>query len=147
MVLTEQAYGFYDECLRKFGNFNVWKYITNLFDFLPLSALIDDRIFCLHGGLSPKLQKLDDIRNLNRLQEVPHSGAMSDLLWSDPEEMTGWAESPRGAGFIFGKDITDTFLNTNCLTQIVRAHQLFNEVLSISRFYKNGPIYLDIREL
>ena len=53
---------------------------------------------------------------------------MCDLLWSDPEDMAGWAESPRGAGFIFGKDITQDFLRTNNLNTIVRAHQLFNEV-------------------
>ena len=121
--------------MRKFGNFNVWKYITNLFDFLPLSAVIDDKIFCLHGGLSPKLKNLDDIRNLNRLQEVPHAGPMCDLLWSDPEDMAGWAESPRGAGFIFGKDITQEFLRINNLSMIVRAHQLFNEVIVYLFFF------------
>ena len=90
--------------------------------------MVDDKIFCLHGGLSPKLKSLDDVRNLNRLQEVPHNGPMCDLLWSDPEDMEGWAVSPRGAGFIFGKDISQEFLRGNNLSMIVRAHQLFNEV-------------------
>ena len=114
----------------------MWKYVTDLFDYLPLSAVIDNRIFCLHGGLSPKLDSLQDIHALNRIQEVPHSGPMCDLLWSDPEDMSGWAESPRGAGFIFGKDITDQFLRHNGLTQIVRAHQLFNEVGYSGRYVK-----------
>ena len=67
-----QVYGFYDECLRKYGNANVWKYFTDLFDYLPLTALVDTQIFCLHGGLSPSIDTLDHIRALDRLQEVPH---------------------------------------------------------------------------
>lgn len=67
-----QVYGFYDECLRKYGNASVWKYFTDLFDYLPLTALVDGQIFCLHGGLSPSIDTLDHIRALDRLQEVPH---------------------------------------------------------------------------
>uniref|UniRef100_G3Q291 Serine/threonine-protein phosphatase n=1 Tax=Gasterosteus aculeatus aculeatus TaxID=481459 RepID=G3Q291_GASAC len=67
-----QVYGFYDECLRKYGNANVWKYFTDLFDYLPLTALVDNQIFCLHGGLSPSIDTLEHIRALDRLQEVPH---------------------------------------------------------------------------
>jgi diadenosine tetraphosphatase ApaH/serine/threonine PP2A family protein phosphatase len=63
-------YGFYDECLRKYGNANVWKYFTDLFDYLPLTALIENQVFCLHGGLSPTLDTLDHIRALDRVQEV-----------------------------------------------------------------------------
>ena len=54
-----QVYGFYDECLRKYGNANVWKYFTDLFDYLPLTAVVEQKIFCLHGGLSPSLDSLD----------------------------------------------------------------------------------------
>ncbi|KAK6819717.1 Serine/threonine-protein phosphatase PP2A catalytic subunit [Apiospora arundinis] len=64
-----QVYGFYDECLRKYGNANVWKFFTDLFDYLPLTALIDNQIFCLHGGLSPSIDTLDNIRALDRIQE------------------------------------------------------------------------------
>ncbi|GFZ00108.1 protein phosphatase 2A-2 [Actinidia rufa] len=89
-----QVYGFYDECLRKYGNANVWKYFTDLFDYLPLTALIESQIFCLHGGLSPSLDTLDNIRALDRIQEVPHEGPMCDLLWSDPDDRCGWGISP-----------------------------------------------------
>jgi len=54
-----QVYGFYDECLRKYGNANVWQYFTSLFDYLPLTAVVEGNIFCLHGGLSPSIDTLD----------------------------------------------------------------------------------------
>ncbi len=122
-----QVYGFYDECLRKYGNANVWKFFTDLFDFLPLTALIDNQIFCLHGGLSPSIDTLDNIRALDRIQEVPHEGPMCDLLWSDPDDRCGWGISPRGAGYTFGQDISEAFNHNNGLTLVARAHQLVME--------------------
>jgi len=119
-----QVYGFYDECMRKYGNSNVWKFFTDLFDYLPLSAVVDNQIFCLHGGLSPSIETLDHIRMLDRFQEVPQEGPMCDLLWSDPEDRYGWGVSPRGAGYIFGHDISEQFNHNNKLTMIARAHQL-----------------------
>lgn len=53
------------------------------------------------------------IRTIDRKQEVPHDGAMCDLLWSDPEDIEGWGLSPRGAGYLFGGDICTTFNATN----------------------------------
>jgi serine/threonine-protein phosphatase 2A catalytic subunit len=123
-----QVYGFYDECYRKYGTANAWKLLTDVFDYLPVTSVIQNELFCLHGGLSPKLTTLDSIRELDRLKEVPNDGPMSDLLWSDPDEITGWGPSPRGAGFVFGKDISQSFNHANNLKMIVRAHQLFNEV-------------------
>lgn len=84
--------------MKKYGSVNVWKYCTEIFDLLSLASIIDDRIFCVHGGLSPAISTLDEIRSIDRKQEVPQNGAMCDLLWSDPEEIEGWQESPRGAG-------------------------------------------------
>lgn len=122
-----QVYGFYDECLRKYGSVNVWRYCTEIFDYLALSALIDDRYFCVHGGLSPSLSTLDQIRCIDRKQEVPHDGAMCDLMWSDPEDITAWGVSPRGAGYVFGGDIVQEFNRTNKIDLIARAHQLVME--------------------
>ncbi|KAH7088662.1 serine/threonine specific protein phosphatase Sit4 [Auriculariales sp. MPI-PUGE-AT-0066] len=122
-----QVYGFYDECMRKYGTAEVWRWFTELFDCLPLTALIEDQIFCLHGGLSPSIDTLDHIRTMDRVQEVPHEGPMCDLLWSDPDERTGWGISPRGAGYTFGHDISEAFNHTNGLTLIARAHQLVME--------------------
>ncbi|XP_038978090.1 serine/threonine-protein phosphatase PP-X isozyme 2-like, partial [Phoenix dactylifera] len=117
-----QVYGFYDECLRKYGSVNVWRYCTEIFDFLSLSALIENKIFSVHGGLSPAISTLDQIRTIDRKQEVPHDGAMCDLLWSDPEDVVdGWGLSPRGAGFLFGGNVVTSFNHTNNIDYICRA--------------------------
>ncbi|CAM2705497.1 unnamed protein product [Rotaria socialis] len=122
-----QVYGFYDECLRKYGSIMVWRYCTEVFDYLSLSAVIDGKIFCVHGGLSPSINTLDQIRQIDRKMEVPHDGPMCDLLWSDPEETPGWGVSPRGAGFLFGSDVVSQFNQTNNIDLICRAHQLVME--------------------
>ncbi|KAL5113417.1 phosphoprotein phosphatase PP4 catalytic subunit [Pleosporales sp. CAS-2024a] len=215
------VYGFYDECLRKYGSVNVWRYCCEVFDYLALGALVQGAatslqptdgpiaensnldsmpdldqdieietlnahgeimyryarnsdsqssvasqasanlassspaapspsrvgpagtgatssangsagndtgaILCVHGGLSPLVDSVDKIRLLDRKQEVPHEGAMCDLLWSDPDEIDGWGLSPRGAGFLFGADIVKTFNHKNDLSLIARAHQLVME--------------------
>lgn len=84
-------------------------------------------MLCVHGGLSPLIDSIDKIRLLDRKQEVPHEGAMCDLLWSDPDEIDGWGLSPRGAGFLFGADIVKRFNYINDLSLIARAHQLVME--------------------
>mmetsp|Transcript_35362 Transcript_35362/g.69359 ORF Transcript_35362/g.69359 Transcript_35362/m.69359 type:complete len:306 (+) Transcript_35362:27-944(+) len=122
-----QVYGFYDECLRKYGSVNVWRYCTEIFDYLSLSALIENKILCVHGGLSPSINTLDQIRVIDRKQEVPHDGAMCDLLWSDPEDIEGWGLSPRGAGYLFGGNVVKQFNHTNSIDLIARAHQLVME--------------------
>ncbi|KAK4103686.1 calcineurin-like phosphoesterase [Parathielavia hyrcaniae] len=219
------VYGFYDECLRKYGSANVWRYCCDVFDYLALGAIVlgasnnlpppsepsannDDveievhnsdgqiisqflrqkdvargringsaptpvtngatsspsptrnninnnnnrtptltgppgsgassssagsvgnpsgAVLCVHGGLSPLIENVDKIRLLDRKQEVPHEGAMCDLLWSDPDEIDGWGLSPRGAGFLFGADIVQVFNRRNNLGLIARAHQLVME--------------------
>ena len=122
-----QVYGFYDECLRKYGSVNVWRYCTEIFDYLSLSAVVEDKVLCVHGGLSPSINTLDQVRIIDRKQEVPHDGAMCDLMWSDPEDIDGWGLSPRGAGYLFGGDVVDKFNESNGLALIARAHQLVME--------------------
>ncbi|XP_020810195.1 serine/threonine-protein phosphatase 4 catalytic subunit-like [Drosophila serrata] len=122
-----QVYGFYDECMRKYGSPGVWRSCMDIFDYLSLAAIIDGKIFCVHGGLSPSIQKLDEIRAIDRKQEVPHDGPMCDLLWSDPDNRKGWGVSPRGAGYLFGPDVVAEFNRTNNLDMICRAHQLVME--------------------
>jgi len=94
---------------------------------LPLAAIIDEKVFCVHGGLSPSINTLDEIKVIDRKQEVPHDGAMCDLMWSDPDDINGWSMSPRGAGYLFGSDIVEQFNRTNGVELIARAHQLVME--------------------
>lgn len=89
--------------------------------------VVDDKVFCVHGGLSPAINSLDQIKLIDRKQEVPHDGAMCDLMWSDPEEIDGWGMSPRGAGYLFGADVVEKFLRNNEIELIARAHQLVME--------------------
>lgn len=87
------TYGFYEEINRKYGNTNSWKYFNEIFDYLPIGALVEGKIFCIHGGLSPLISTVDQIRLLKRNQEVPHEGAFCDLLWSDPDEIETWVNN------------------------------------------------------
>lgn len=122
-------YGFYTEVLNKYqGSADVWTFITDLFDYLPLGATIDGKIFACHGGLSPSCQQLDQIRAVDRFREIPHDGIMADLVWSDPDvAILDFKLSPRGAGYLFGNDVIDKFCHDNSLVQMIRAHQLCNE--------------------
>jgi len=122
-----QVYGFYDECHTKYGNANAWKYCTQVFDLLTIAALVNDSVLCVHGGLSPDVRTLDQIRTITRNLEIPHEGPFCDLMWSDPEEIEAWQVSPRGAGWLFGTKVTNEFVNVNRLTMIARAHQLVQE--------------------
>jgi serine/threonine-protein phosphatase PPG1 len=98
---------------------------VELFDYLSIAALIDNAIFCVHGGLSPSIQTVDQIRVLDRFKELPAEGALSDLMWSDPSaDHEGFRASQRGAGYSFGEDVVRNFLRANSVTHIVRAHQL-----------------------
>jgi serine/threonine-protein phosphatase 6 catalytic subunit len=97
-----QVYGFYEECQKKYGNANAWKYCTEVFDYLNVAAVIDGKVLCVHGGLSPDIVTLDQMRQIERKQEIPHEGAFCDLMWSDPEDIENWSVSPRGAGWLFG---------------------------------------------
>ena len=121
------SYGFYEEITRKYGNANPWRYFNDLFDYLPIAAIIEGKVFCVHGGLSPLVSTVDQIRLINRKQEIPHEGAFCDLMWSDPDDIEAWVISQRGAGYIFGWKVVEEFNRINNLTLICRAHQLVQE--------------------
>ncbi|EGR29832.1 ser thr protein phosphatase family protein, putative [Ichthyophthirius multifiliis] len=119
-----QAYGFHDEVLRKYGNTNPWKYCTDVFDYLPIGAIVEGKVLCIHGGLSPEIKTIDQIRMIDRKMEIPHDGPFCDLMWSDPEDITTWAINTRGAGWLFGSQVTKEFNELNELDLVARAHQL-----------------------
>ena len=79
-----RIYGFYDECKRRYS-IRLWKVFSDVFNCLPVSAIVDEKILCMHGGLSPEMERLQQIADLNRPCDVPDVGLMCDLLWSDPD--------------------------------------------------------------
>jgi serine/threonine-protein phosphatase PP1 catalytic subunit len=122
-----RIYGFYDECKRRY-NIKLWKYFCDVFNTLPVCGIIDEKIVCMHGGLSPDLGNFDQVRRLVRPTDVPDSGIMCDLLWADPDkDIRGWAESDRGVSVIFGPDIVSRELQKWDMDLICRAHQVVED--------------------
>ncbi|XP_024227550.2 serine/threonine-protein phosphatase PP1-beta catalytic subunit isoform X2 [Bombus vosnesenskii] len=122
-----RIYGFYDECKRRY-NIKLWKTFTDCFNCLPIAAIIDEKIFCCHGGLSPDLQNMEQIKRIMRPTDVPDTGLLCDLLWSDPDkEVQGWGENDRGVSFTFGPDVVSKFLNRHDMDLICRAHQVVED--------------------
>ncbi|XP_022250218.1 serine/threonine-protein phosphatase PP1-beta catalytic subunit-like [Limulus polyphemus] len=109
-------------------NIKLWKTFTDCFNCLPIAAIIDEKIFCCHGGLSPDLQSMEQIRRIMRPTDVPDTGLLCDLLWSDPDkDVQGWGENDRGVSFTFGADVVSKFLNRHDLDLICRAHQVVED--------------------
>jgi len=122
-----RIYGFYDECKRRY-NIKLWKTFTDCFNCLPVAALIDNKIFCMHGGLSPELSSLEQIRRIIRPTDVPDTGLLCDLLWSDPDkDVQGWGENERGVSYVFGPEIVSVFLKKHDLDLVCRAHQVVED--------------------
>ena len=125
--VTNRIYGFYDECKRRY-NVKLWKSFTELFNFLPVAALIDDKILCMHGGLSPDLKSINNITEIQRPTDIPDTGLLCDLLWSDPDkEATEYDENDRGVSVIFGEKVVTDFNKKNDLDLIIRAHQVVDD--------------------
>ena len=125
--VTNRIYGFYDECKRRY-NVKLWKSFTELFNYLPVAALIDDKILCMHGGLSPDLKSIQNIQDISRPTDIPDTGLLCDLLWSDPDkEATDYDENDRGVSVIFGEKVVMDFNKKNDLDLIIRAHQVVDD--------------------
>ncbi|KAG2273021.1 hypothetical protein Bca52824_067576 [Brassica carinata] len=111
-----RIYGFYDECKRRF-NVRLWKVFTDCFNYLVYAR-----------GLSPELENLEQIREIQRPTEIPDNGLLCDLLWSDPDQKhEGWCDSDRGISCTFGADVVAEFLDKNDLDLICRGHQVVED--------------------
>ena len=125
--VTNRIYGFYDECKRRYS-VRLWKSFTELFNYLPVAALIDDKILCMHGGLSPELKNIQNISDISRPTDIPDNGLLCDLLWSDPDkDAVEYDENDRGVSVIFGEKIVQDFNKKNDLDLIIRAHQVVDD--------------------
>jgi serine/threonine-protein phosphatase PP1 catalytic subunit len=133
-----RIYGFYDECKRRFS-VRLWKTFTDCFNCLPVAAVVDDKILCMHGGLSPEMDSLDQIRAIERPADVPDQGLLCDLLWSDPDRDTkGWGDNDRGVSYTFGADRVTEFLKKHDLDLVCRAHQVFLDCSP--PFFRSSPL-------
>jgi len=122
-----RIYGFYDECKRRY-NIKLWKQFCDVFNCMPVCAIVDEKILCMHGGLSPEVTNFDQVRRLVRPTDVPDTGMICDFLWADPDkDIAGWAENDRGVSFIFGPDVVTSFLQKHDMDLICRAHQVVED--------------------
>jgi serine/threonine-protein phosphatase PP1 catalytic subunit len=96
---------------------------------MPIAAIIAGKIFCVHGGLSPQLDSLEQIYNIQRpLVEIPEYGLINDLLWSDPNpDHDDWSENDRGVSVCFGRKNVDEFLAKHQLDLVCRAHMVVED--------------------
>jgi serine/threonine-protein phosphatase PP1 catalytic subunit len=138
-----RVYGFYDECKRR-CNVKIWKTFVDTFNCvsrdpfpeivftnchqLPIAAIVAGKIFCVHGGLSPALSHMDDIRHIARPTDVPDFGLLNDLLWSDPaDQEKDWESSERGVSYSFGKKVISEFLGRHDFDLVCRAHMVVED--------------------
>ena len=123
-----KMYGFFDECKRRLS-IKCFKKITNLFNMMPISALINENILCMHGGLSKDLQNIEQINKILRPTDIPNEGLLCDLLWSDPNEnlTEDFGINERNISITFSKDYVKNFVEKNNLDLICRAHQVVEE--------------------
>ncbi|WFC93634.1 protein-serine/threonine phosphatase [Malassezia brasiliensis] len=122
-----RVYGFYDECKRRL-NIRIWKTFIDVFNTLPIAAIVASKIFCVHGGLSPSLSNMDDIRRIERPTGVPDYGLLNDLLWSDPSDTAlDWEDNERGVSYCFGKVVIQQFLAQYDFDLICRAHMVVED--------------------
>ena len=125
---VNRIYGFYDECKKRFS-VKLWKQFIDCFNCLPLAAVIDDKIFCVHGGLSPELFLMEQLKTIRRPTEIPECGLICDVLWSDPSEDIDdfFGENERGISYTFSKKLLNRFINDNKIDLVCRAHQVVED--------------------
>lgn len=124
---VNRIYGFYDECKKRYS-VKLWKIFTECFNCLPIAAGVDDKIILMHGGLSPELNHIEQLKKIMRPTDIPEEGMLCDLLWSDPEPNTeGFEPNDRGVSVTFNEKVLKQFLQKNDYDLLCRAHQVVEE--------------------
>ncbi|VDP76516.1 unnamed protein product [Echinostoma caproni] len=129
-----RLYGQYDQCVKRFSR-RLWHEISTVFTYLPVAAIIEDQILCVHSGLSPSIQYADltsvnelrgqFLRLITRPNEIQPHALTTHLIWSEPDEgTTGWDQNPAGLGYLFGPDVVKAVCDRLDLLQIVRSSGL-----------------------
>ena len=126
---VNRTFGFYDECKRKVS-LKIYKKFCCLFNILPITALISEKILCMHGGLSKDLTNINQLKSIKRPTEIPDKGLLCDLVWSDPDNLKSkdFVENKeRGISVCFSEKVVEEFTKNNNLDLICRAHQVVEE--------------------
>lgn len=126
-----KQYGFYDECLERYtdnqkGAIELWNVVNEALHYIPLALVLNNSVFCVHGGISPYLQNLDDINKCVRGDTIPDDGLLCDLTWSDPKKHSNpnnWIKNDRGVSYFFNENALDDFMNATGIQMVCRAHQ------------------------
>lgn len=124
------SFNFKEECLAKYDQ-DIYEIFMDLFEALPISAIINGKFITFHGGISPDLKTLEELNKLNRFVEPPKKGIMCDLLWADPVDKLDGSlneayirNEQRGCSYVFGAEALTKFLHTNKLLSCIRAHEV-----------------------
>ncbi|ELP86656.1 serine/threonine protein phosphatase 2B catalytic subunit, putative [Entamoeba invadens IP1] len=152
-----QAMGFMTECKTKYS-LTLYFTFCDLFDTFPLAALVTRKIgkfFLCHGGISPKMAKIEDINNIFRFQEPPNEGLFCDILWADPvtdkfldekpkfkqhfDKITFLENKERNCSYLFGYQAIDEFLASNNCIALIRGHQCAPEGVEM-QFFGNDDL-------
>lgn len=134
------SYGFKDELNSTFGkeSESAFEKFNMVFAYLPLAAVLDESVLCVHGGIAPNLQSIDDIAQIKKPVFDSKDPLIENILWSDPcHTVNGFIESPRGRGYLFGASSIHQFLTQNKLLCIIRGHQCEKEGVKLR---ENGEI-------
>ncbi|KAG0646656.1 Serine threonine-phosphatase 2B catalytic subunit [Hyphodiscus hymeniophilus] len=118
------------ECKHKYSE-KIYEACMDSFCALPLAAVMNKQFLCIHGGLSPELHTLDDLKSIDRFREPPTHGLMCDILWADPLEEFGQEKTSeyfihnhvRGCSYFFSYPAACNFLEKNNLLSVIRAHE------------------------
>ena len=122
-------FNFRDQVLAQYDE-ETYERIMELFDMLPVAAIVNNSYLSVHGGFSRDLQSLDAVNEFDRMIEPPEEGLMADFLWADPlsankaKKLDYLYNEERGISFYFGKKPVNDFLESNGLKAIIRAHQV-----------------------
>ncbi len=109
----------------------IYNRVMEVFDMLPIGAIVNNKFFTVHGGLSPSFKKISSLNKIDRFKEIPRNGLFCDILWSDPTSNESGVvnqifleNKERRCSFYFGVEATKQFLKKNKLLSVIRAHEV-----------------------
>ena len=134
-----RIYGLKEECCELYSE-HLWPLLNAVFDMLPLAAILNQTVFCVHGGISPHLTDLEEIKKIQRPCSIPEEGLICDLLWSDPNKNChDWSPSERKCGYLFGEKQLKEILDNLSLDMVIRSHEYVDDGYQYP-FYPNKSL-------